>query len=222
MPTEENAKKVCKDTRDFFKLEGGLKSGNKLFYTSNDESGVPSRTEGKHATRYGNFIRATKALVNLRKLYPSVDPPTPWKIGTIMVQQSCRFGNCHEMCFVSTKYAADIPVNSWVVEIQYPGDHVFCVLADQKPAWTSLTNMATSEAADVWIVDAWAKLYSTPNNYLAQLLAKFDTWAGLNKRVSWQKATGGKAIMVHPSFGEYQEATKTSALKYTAHNENWL
>ena len=63
---------------------------------------------------------------------------TPAKIGQLIFNQKLFAGNCGEMCYLSCFMAQRSNARIWMVTIDDPGDHQFCILGDAKPTAKSI------------------------------------------------------------------------------------
>lgn len=146
---------------------------------------------------------------------------TPANWGKRLVEQDNRRGNCEEMSCVSIHFAKSMDMNCYLASIDYPGDHIFCIVAATKPDFATIGAMAKTPADDCWVIDTWANIACASTDYMAQLREKFRVWTGQTKRIFWQKASGTNPIPVEPTNVQYVLAQLTSKLSFRGMDETF-
>jgi hypothetical protein len=136
---------------------------------------------------------------------------TPYQRGRAMMTCGVLYkstGNCHEQSDVAAYLAiSDDPTNratTWLVELQPPGDHVFCVVdADAEPKWKKVGDMKTAiESTFFIVIDPWMKIACLAPEYPDMAAAKMNKWLARGKRIFWQGNDGNSPGFYQPG-GDY-------------------
>lgn len=114
---------------------------------------------------------------------------TPAKIGQLIFNQKLFAGNCGEMCYLSCFMAQKSKARIWMVTIDDPGDHQFCILGDAKPTAKSIAEMSAM-GDDSWVLDPWAGIVCRPGEFRQEFIGKMVKWTSRGKRVGLVNAGG--------------------------------
>jgi hypothetical protein len=118
--------------------------------------------------------------------------------GRTMVKRSKQgreqVGNCGDQVDSAIYLAVKdfkVPIQQlWRVDIDDPGDHVFCVWAPQgKPTWASVAEMKNVTTGAI-VIDPWMNFACNDVEYEAQATAKLKQWLAIGKRICWDGKDG--------------------------------
>ncbi len=186
MYTKVNAEKMNDWVIGFFdgKDHSGAKSDNKK-YGAPPKEGITLK-EGQADRRNNNLARAAEvrqAIHGKKQLIAQFtgQNPTPAEMGKIIFDQKLRGGNCAEMTWLLC-HSFNTKLNIWIVVIEDPGDHQFCLLAAKQPAYNTIAAMDYL-GEDQWIIDPWANIVCKPGEFATEFTNKMQKWTDRGKRI---------------------------------------
>ena len=204
MASKEQAEKVAKWVREMYGQGSG--ADNKRYV---DPPVMPLK-EKQAETRNANQPLASirrpllpTALKELRARGGVFD--TPAKIGQVIFNTKLFAGNCGEMCYLSCFMAQKSKAPIWMVTIDDPGDHQFCILGVAKPTAKSVAEMSAM-GDDSWVLDPWAGIVCRPGEFRQEFIGKMVKWTSRGKRVGlvnaghtydWHAPSGDKYLDAH-------------------------
>ncbi|MGE0423279.1 MAG: hypothetical protein AB7O88_13500 [Reyranellaceae bacterium] len=200
------AEAIMRQVRAHF--AAGAKSGNKAYAASADVSLDPKGHKldevlsklspsaspiakgadevDDHTRRNQNVVIAMSQILKLRN---DGEKDTAIAYGQRILDGGIRVGNCTEMacvaaCLVSKKVGPEIDIA--IVVTDGPGDHVFCVVGEAS-GWDSVRDVPENVASAI-VIDPWANVCCTADEYERTFAAKMKVWLGQGKRI----AAGGR------------------------------
>lgn len=201
---------VMQKVRDRFK--SGHKSNNKLYHvdtTGKPEPGLALRFTTEQLQKF--FKRSTDARASNQYRTPYVPTRHEDALAILKLPHGHCSGNCDEMSSLSAYYAEvdyHVPrAQLYVAELSAPADHVFCVVADDKPSvpasFTTVLAFTQDPRAKEWlIIDPWLHVCCRVKDYLTKGGEKLEKWAADGKRISWSHPTQGAGWW--PPNGDYK------------------
>lgn len=197
-----DAKKIMDLVREHF--AAGAKSGNKAYAASPDValdpkghkldavlSGLSSSampiakgTVGvdDHARRNQNVVIAISQILTLRR---DGEKDTAVEYGQRIFDGGIRVGNCTEMACVAAYLVSkkvDTKTDIAIVVTDGPGDHVFCVVGEAS-GWDNIRGVPDGVGSSI-VIDPWAHVCCTAEDYEAAFAAKMKIWLGQGKRIA--------------------------------------
>lgn len=224
MYTRDNAVKINNWVRIFYggknaegKTNGGPKSDNKQYEADPTAGIVPNAEKQKKrnsAREQSVADRNTFRTVTLPLAREEGEPTaTPAQVGKIIFDKKARAGNCGEMTRLVCYGFSRSKYHIWLVTIEDPGDHQFCILAENQPKFKSIQAMKYL-GEDQWIVDPWANIVCKPGEFATQFGNKMKKWTGQGKRVGVVDKTNGGYIWTPGNDETYLKHITTSGLTY--------
>lgn len=130
--------------------------------------------------------------------------------GFTVLDQPRLIGNCCEMSqaagYLVLLRKAGTP---WIVEIDDPADHMFCMVTDGRKPTSFTVNEFAMDFSGAWIIDPWANVCCEITDYSQEFIKQMESWKQQGKFVRgfFHKA-------VDPTSQEYLSGITSSALEY--------
>ena len=185
-------------TRQFF--QAGEKSDNKTYGDGGVEilrplrlaiaAGIDLQAASERVERRGNDRDASSALrLAAERRGLRFNGRTPIGIGTVRYRQGLRYGNCGIMAavamFLANQEQNVAPSDMWLVSVSNP---------NTTKGWFKKSNLrfghdyaelgTAGDPGGPFVVDPWAGVCCSLNDYPTVLKSKLDKWASQGKRVA--------------------------------------
>jgi hypothetical protein len=236
--TLEQARKIMRQTRDAF----SERTVNKIFAKSSaDPAVLPFETGSGDAWLLMKAEAASADAERKRELEKAMarnvtashsinselrlrNPPkssgTPYERGKEMFTKGQiykRTGNCLEQgavaAYLAIKADATNRATTYVLTVEDPGDHVFCVVgASQKPAWRTVADMERGFALAI-VIDPWMHFACYAAEYPRFASGKLQQWLARGKRIFWS-GNDMKSNGWYQPAGDYEARFLDSPLSY--------
>lgn len=186
---------------------------------SSDDIVLERKRELEKAIARNKSLEASD-LVNLRAKNP--DGYCPFERGKRMFNRSKHTkaaGNCLEQSdvavFLSCKADKGSNRTTYLVKVNPPGDHGFCIVgASKKPSWTSVESMSNDVSSDsIIVIDPWMHFVCKATEYPRKASEKMQQWLGRGKRIFWNGNDTNSSGWYQPG-GDYVARFLDSKLSY--------
>jgi hypothetical protein len=173
---------VLGQARQFYKRS--LKSSNKVY----DLSRVSVLNNMKYSQRNANADQSNLERAKQSELADSRNISDN-EFGRWLYVNGFKAGNCPEMSAIALHLAATLLAKrfkaSFIVTVNYPGDHVFVLLSvnGDQPTWMHIPNMGRETGDNFWIIDCWFNIACPVQLYLLKVWQKLDQWAAQGKDI---------------------------------------
>ena len=223
MPIDaQKVQAVHAEVRGYFK--GQPKAGNKGYHP------LPAEALNKHDAKKpavfkpahwkivpGHAQRAQRKLDidfvdrNIGKLRGDLQSSSVTENGFKVLDQPVLIGNCNEMAeaaaYLVVLRRAGTP---WIVTVEDPGDHVFCMVTDGRTPKIASVNEFALDFSGAWVIDPWANVCCEVRAFAMEFSAQMASWKKQGKFVF-----DVKDAKIDPASQAYLGGFLNSQLEYT-------